>query len=353
MLTNLRLQNFRSYKDESYEFEPGVNIIVGPNASGKTNLLEAILVLARGSSYRTRDLELVRFGAPWAKLTGFFEKHQRIAKLEKTGETIKKTFELDDNSLHRLSLEREIPIVFFEPEHLQTLTSGPDARREFLDELIVRVRPGYKSTLSGYRRTLAQRNALLKRGQTYGEHQLFAWNVRLGELGQQIVLARLELIEDINKNLSKVYGRIANKRSRARLEYATKFPPSSYASRLVSQLEKDTKLDFERGFTAHGPHREDVLIYLNEHPIDQTASRGETRSLLLALKKLELEIIETARHQKPILLLDDVFSELDGSRRQALVEMVGNYQTVLTTTDADTALAYFSRQNLLAIGKKP
>src|SRR6266404_5873305 len=152
MITSLRLQNFRSYKDDSFEFDPGVNIVVGPNASGKTNLLEAVLVLARGSSYRVRDAELVQFDKPWARLDGTFQNNTRTIKLEPLG----KSYLLDDKPFKRLSLERTLPIVFFEPNHLQLMTRGPDQRREYFDDLLERSLPIYKSLLSGYKRTLAQ-----------------------------------------------------------------------------------------------------------------------------------------------------------------------------------------------------
>ena len=129
MISAIRLQNFRSYKDDSFEFEPGVNIVVGPNASGKTNLLEAVLVLARGSSYRARDSELIKFDQPWARLDGNFEKNTRVVKLEPPN----KTFILDDKTYRRLNLDKTLPVVLFEPNHLQLMTRGPDQRRDYFD----------------------------------------------------------------------------------------------------------------------------------------------------------------------------------------------------------------------------
>jgi DNA replication and repair protein RecF len=338
MISSLRLQNFRSYSDDSFEFDNGVNIVVGPNASGKTNLLEAVLVLARGSSYRVRDAELVQFGKPWARLDGNFEKHSRTVKLEESG----KTFILDDKPFRRLSLERTVPAVYFEPNHLQLLTRGPDQRREFFDDLLERSLPGFKALSNGYKRTLAQRNALLKHHRRQALQQLFAWNIRLSQLGSQIAAARQQLTDDINDNLAKTYSQISKKKTKTEIKYDSQFPPANYASRMLHKLEAATDSDFERGFTAHGPHREDFNFYLNGQPAGQSASRGETRSLLLALKIFELGLIEAARGQKPMLLLDDVFSELDGSRRRALVERLKKHQTIITTTDAEAVLEYFS-----------
>lgn len=352
MITSLRLQNFRSYKDESFEFEPGVNIVVGPNASGKTNLLEAVMVLARGNSFRARDAELIQFNKDWARLDGRFEKHDRVVKIQKSGDGASiKSFELDDKPFKRLSLERTTPIVLFEPNHLQLMVRGPEIRRDYFDELLERTLPHFKTVSNNYRRTLAQRNALLKRGRTKASQQLFAWDIRLSELGAQIADARQRLIDDINKSISRDYGRIAKKRIKVELKYDSQFPAANYASRMLAKLEKNIAQDFERGFTSSGPHREDTIFYLGGQPASATASRGETRSLLLALKIFELGLVERTRSQPAIFLLDDVFSELDGSRRRALVDSLSGRQTIITTTDADSVLEYFSESHLLATAK--
>ena len=335
MITSLRLQNFRSYADKSFEFDSGVNVVFGPNASGKTNLLEAILVLARGSSYKSKDIDLIAFKKPWARLDGVFDTGVRTLKLERQTDTVNKNFIIADKPYKRLSLQHTFPVVLFEPNHLQLITRGPDQRRQWLDELLERTTPGFKILSSRYYRALAQRNHLLKRGPAHGASQLFVWDVRLGELGAQIAVARADFIKQINTKLSRSYSQIAQKKSTAKVEYASQFPPDNYASRLVSKLGATATTDFERGFTGHGPHREDILFYLNKQPLLAAASRGETRSLLLVLKILELEQIEKARAQRPIFLLDDVFSELDDSRRKALVEHLSGYQTIITTTDAD------------------
>lgn len=345
MITSIRLQNFRSYRDSSFEFNDGVNIVVGPNASGKTNLLEAVLVLSVGKSYRAKDIELIREAKPWARLDGFFENHTRTVKLEP-----EKSYTLDGKLYKRLSFDKSIPVVLFEPNHLQLATRGPEHRREFFDDLLERSQPGYKSLAASYKRTLAQRNALLKQNPNYARKQLFAWNIRLSELGGKIAGPRQALIDDINSSISRTYSQIAQQKSKVTLEYESQFPADNYSSRMLDKLEKNTATDFERGFTAYGPHREDIIFYLNKKIAGQTASRGEARSLLLGLKIYELELIEKARGQKPIFLLDDVFSELDGARRLSLVDYLKNYQTIITTTDADSVLAHFTKgPNLIAI----
>jgi DNA replication and repair protein RecF len=351
MISSIRLQQVRSYKDSSFEFETGVNIIVGPNASGKTNLLEAVMVLARGSSYRARDIELMQFNKPWARLDGNFEKQARIVKIEAQNNLSFKNFVIDDKPFKRLGLERTVPVVFFEPNHLQLISRGPEQRREYFDEMLERSLPTFKSLAASYRRVLAQRNALLKHNQSQAEQQLFAWNIRLAELGAKIAQARQQLIDNINKGISKNYSQIARRKTKVEIKYDTQFPAEHYASRMLSKLERNLQLDFQRGFTSSGPHREDVTFYLDGQLVSSSASRGETRSLLLALKIFELDLIKKARSQEPIFLLDDVFSELDGSRRRALVESLKDRQTLITTTDAEAVIEYFSQNhNLIPLG---
>lgn len=353
MITNIRLQNFRSYKDFSFEFEDGANIIVGPNASGKTNLLEAVMVLAQGNSYRARNAGLIRHGAPWARLDGYFERQSRSVKLEGDPSNPDRTILIDDKPYRRLSMDNTLPLVYFEPEHLQSITRGPEKRRDYIDDLLIRTRPGYRQDLNSYNRVLAQRNSLLKKGRQAASSQVFAWDIRLGELGSRVARARQEIIARLDRDLSRAYGQIAGKRTKVAVTYEGQFPVESYASRLISALEKSLDKDMERGFTSAGPHRDDIALSIKDKPIAGSASRGEIRSLLLSLKKLELQLIEETSGRKPILLLDDVLSELDGSRRQALVEMLAGHQSILTTTDADTVLDYFARgsHKLLALTK--
>lgn len=353
-LASIRLQNFRSYSDESFEFEPGVNIVVGPNASGKTNLLEAVLVIARSSSYRAKDIDLIKFNKPWARVDSFFDNQARLLKLNKNQNKAEKTFEIDNKPFKRLNLERTLPVVFFEPNHLQFITRGPEQRREYIDDLLERSAVGYKALLASYRRTLAQRNALLKHSPSLAQKQLFAWNIRLSELGSQVAEARSKTIKDINKTISRTYESISQKKSKAELKYESHFPVDRYASRFLSKLDSSAAMDLERGFTVYGPHREDISFYLNKQIVGQTASRGETRSLVLALKIFELKLIGNVRGQKPIFLLDDVFSELDSARRQALVAHLENYQTIITTTDAEAIIQHFmGAYNILPLHKEP
>jgi DNA replication and repair protein RecF len=191
---------------------------------------------------------------------------------------------------------------------------------------------------------------LLKHGRKAAIKQLFVWNVRLSELGSKIVENRAKIINDINKVIAQTYGQIAQKKSYLEVFYESQFPAGSYASKLLNKLEQNTQADFDRGFTAYGPHREDIAFYLNGQLMSDAASRGEIRTLVLALKIYELNLIEKVRGERPLFLLDDVFSELDGLRRSSLVNYLKNYQTLITTTDADAILEHFTNSsNIIAL----
>jgi len=348
MITNLRLQHFRSYGDASFELESGVNIVVGPNASGKTNLLEAILVIARGGSYRGRDVELIDFEASWARLDAETLEGQRVVKLQrKSDEKCLKTFLLDDQELSRLMPRRALPVVLFEPNHLVLLSGSPELRRSFLDDLIEQTNLQFGALRRQYKRVLAQRNALLKRRPDDLIEQLFVWNVRLSELGGQIARERVQLIDRFNEHMSELYGLLALSEHSIKLAYVSRFAPDTYETTLLHKLEASTELDILRGFTVYGPHRDDLSVSIDGHEAAEAASRGETRTLVLALKILELQLLERLRDARPLFLLDDVFSELDAMRRQALTAFVADYQTLITTTDADIVLQHFSDSNVI------
>lgn len=339
MISDLRLQNYRSYRDNTFEFGNGVNIIVGPNASGKTNLLEAILVLCRGSSYRAPDTDLITHNKTWARLDGQANDQKRLIKLQQTEGKVKKLFTIGGTTLHRLTLPRSLPVVIFEPNNLQILTQSPEQRRNFLDDILEQTMPIFGDVRRRYKRTLAQRNALLK--QDFRADQLFVWNVRLSELGGQLAEHRIRYIETHKSDLTRLYNKLAGKRQKTDIVYRTKLHIPTYGSAMLSALETRVALDQELGFTTVGPHRDDLDFCLNGYSLASSASRGETRTMLLALKLLEIRSLEKARGTKPILLLDDVFSELDGKRRQALTAHLRDHQAFITTTDADIVVQHF------------
>lgn len=343
VFTDIRLQQFRSYADESLELAPGVNIIVGPNASGKTNLLEAILMLSRGGSYRARDAELVRFEKQWARLDAHDDTgKERTVKIECDEYGVcKKSFVIDSQVVLRLTQPKTLPVVVFEPNHLLLLSGSPELRRGFMDDLIEQTVPSFGAVRRHYKRVLAQRNALLKRGSHVAGPQIFVWNLRLSELAGRVVQERMALLERINTLAGGMYSQLARHDSAVDVEYKTALPTDNYESAMLRKLEQSLERDCILGYTTAGPHREDIEVLLNGHVLQETASRGETRTIILALKIIELQLLEQARGSAPLLLLDDVFSELDGARRQALTDFLKNYQTFITTTDADVVVQHF------------
>jgi DNA replication and repair protein RecF len=345
MITNIHLENFRSYHNESFEFTPGINIIVGPNASGKTNLLEAILFIARGETYRTHNLtELINNAADTARLEVHGDKNEvRIAYLKRQAETATKQFKFNEQPLKRLSYLKCLPVVVFEPSNVLIITGSPELRRNYLDDLLEQLKPGYGVLRRRYKRILAQRNNLLRQGLAAANKQLFAWNIRLSELGEQIVSFRYELVETINKSAETLYRQLTNSQASLKISYSSLIPIKQYGSKLLHQLEVSVNHDIERGFTGYGPHRDDLLIQLNKSAAANKASRGEIRTLMLVLDIIQTQLIEKARDKKPILLLDDVFSELDGSRRRALTRFLKPYQAFITTTDADIVIKHFAQ----------
>lgn len=346
MISSLRVQHFRSYDDDSFEFDQGVNIVVGPNASGKTNLLEAILVACVGSSYRARDRDLIKHDEDWARVDVHDGNQSRTVKLKMKDESsrIEKLFEFDNVLKRRLKLEDTVPVVVFEPTHLQLLTGSPERRRLFLDGILERSVSGFSQLSKQYARTLLQRNALLKQGAA-ASSQMFAWNIRLSELGGRIAEARLKLIQQLNETVQQHYRDVSGGDHDVELHYKTDGSIGAYGSRMLKALEASEARDVARGFTGYGPHRDDLAVVFDGRPLADVASRGEVRTLLLSLKILELRLVEQARGKKPLLLLDDVFSELDGARRRALTDFLRGNQVFITTTDADIVVKHFTESS--------
>jgi DNA replication and repair protein RecF len=349
MITDIRLQHFRSYDDAAFVIDAGVTIIVGPNASGKTNLLEAVLVIAHGSSYRVKDVDLAQFGSSWARLDAHTPSMSRTVKI-KTEPTPSKEIIIDDHVIKRLYPSRMLPTVLFEPNHLLLLSGSPELRRAFLDGLIEQSEAGYASVVRHYRRVLAQRNALLKKNPKNLREQLFVWNLRLSELGGRIARERHNLTERFEGRITELYSSLADRQNVISLRYVTQFPVENYETVLLHKLEDSIELDVLRGFTAAGPHRDDLKVFIDGHEAAEAASRGETRTVVLALKIMELQLLEELHEDKPILLLDDVFSELDVRRRQALTKYVSQYQTFITTTDADVVTQHFTDAATIPLG---
>jgi DNA replication and repair protein RecF len=342
-ITSLHLQQFRSYDDFAVELSPNVNIIVGPNASGKTNLLEAVLLVTGSSSFRASVADVIQHTKQWARVEAMMTDISRSVSIERSGDTCKRRYVINEVQRQRLRFEDSLPVVLFEPENMRLLTGSPDLRRDFLDDILSITDPQFASTKKHYIRALVQRNNLLKQHKNNIQDQVFVWNIRLSELAGYIAQARHGLITLFNTAISETYSTIATKKHIVQLHYISPLQIDNYESQLLQMLEKHLPQDIERGFTAYGPHREDFTVELRNVAAKVSASRGETRTLVLSLKLLEVSLLNDTRNTKPLVLLDDVFSELDGARRKALTTYLTNHQTIITTTDADVVAKDFAQ----------
>ena len=346
MIQTLQLTQFKSYKNGLFEFSDGVNIIVGANASGKTNLLEALHVICQLKGFRVGDKQLIQFDQPWSRIEAMTDDGVRAVKLKPS----EKSLDIDGQIVKRISASSGIPVVVFEPEHMLLLSNEPERRRAYLDGLLAVAEPEYKKTLNEYKRVLKQRNNVLKQP-TVRSEDMFPWNIQLAEKAGYLVQKRLKLLRELQPSYSNHYKAISNSNDELQVSYESSISKdaTTYSDELSRYLEQEFARDLQRGFTGAGPHRDDLLVELNGHDVRTTASRGETRSIVLALKVAELELVAQSTEKTPVLLLDDVFSELDGSRRRALAESLSKYQTFLTTTDADVAVDHFSDYNIIPI----
>ncbi len=335
------MHNVRSYDLASFEFDVNVTLILGPNGSGKTTILEAVYYLMRGTSFRGRDRDVI----PHTQEASEFKLELvdlplRRGRLGNGPEgRVVKSFSVADSNSARLAPKDKLPVVLFEPDELRLLSSSPQRRRDFVDGIIARLSPTYSTVLSRFSRTLLQRNELLKQSenmnQTDWENHLFAWDVKFAELSGSIIKARTNFIVHANDHLSRIYSQLAGSEHTVTARYVTPFSvvDDSLQQSLLQRLEASRRFDARRGYTSVGPHRDDIELSLDGHPATESASRGEMRTIMLAFKLLEVELQEHHSGQKPLILLDDVFSELDSSREQALIKTLAPYQTIITATD--------------------
>lgn len=346
MLQTLELKNFRSYEDELFSFEDGVNIIVGPNASGKTNLLQAIHALATSKAFGIQQ-ELRMYEKQQAKAHGVYKDEDRSIRINENETTL----EIDGITYKRLPKDKYLPIVVFQPDHMLMLSKEPELRRQYIDDLLTHKVSGYSKLLRDYKRTLAQRNRLLK-SESSSQSDVFVWDMQLVDLATEIVRHRSTLIDDLNKIVPESYHKIAKSSSdKVIVSYWCHGidKTEQYADTLHSELKKSWDKDKLRGFTGVGPHRDDLLVSIRGRMARDTASRGELRSLVLSLKLYELDVVRSEYDKNPILLLDDVFGELDGSRRKALAHALVDTQTFVTSTDADVVVEHFSNHNIIPL----
>ena len=331
-ISKLRVQNFRSHSDFLLEIGEKSTLISGENGSGKTSLLEAIYFALQGTSFRSSDKEILKNdGSSWFRIDlKTDEDSLRTIKFENLpdGKT-RKTFEIDGKKTARMPVGAKIPVILFEPDDLQLLSGSPNRRRDFLDRFLSQIYPHFRLALSRYNKALKQRNILLKR-ENLDADELFPWNLMLAEYGAEIIARRAELVENLNKRISQIYGEIAGVNDQIKIVYlGEKLSKNAILKMMSANFERDRIL----GYTNFGPHKHDIAFEFNGKDARNVASRGENRSLMLALKFIETDFLAEMSEKSPIVLLDDVFSELDENRQKLLTLHFSKYQTIITSTN--------------------
>lgn len=333
LVTSLAVQHVRTHSKYELQLSPDVTLITGPNGSGKTSLIEALYVALRGTSFKGSDQEILQHDAPWYRIDVGFDGEARTVKFDPSRSMGRKQFIINSKVHYRLPAGEKQPVVLFEPDDLRLISGSPVRRRQFIDRFIAQLDPQYAVSLRRYERALKQRNTLLKRSGRLSD-DLFAWNVSLSEYGAYIIDKRHQFIGMLAERMNDLYEAIAHTSDVVVVHYSEKRHADT-KQKLLSDLHAHSDRDALLGFTSTGPHRHDLLFEFNGSPALSRASRGETRSMVLALKFLEIELIESLAGVKPLILLDDVFSELDEKRQRYLASSTRGAQIIITSATAD------------------
>ena len=319
VVKKLSVQNIRSHDKFVLKLSPTTTVITGSNGSGKTSLVEALYISLQGTSFKGSDNDVLRHNSPWWRIDVEFDDYiKRTTTFDPSLISGRKKITVDDKVMYRLPAKFKHPVVLFEPDDLRLLHGSPTRRRQFIDRFISQLDPLYSTILHKYERALKQRNNLLKQQYTTTD-ELFAWNVTLSEYGAYIIEKRIAFIERINSQLNDAYNIIAKTNDIVTVHYSHTYI-GDIKQKLLNELTSHSERDAIIGFTSIGPHRHDVVFQFNYSPALAVISRGEVRTIVLALKFLEVDIIEQITNIKPIILLDDVFSELDDNRQKYLMD---------------------------------
>ena len=346
-VTAMELENFRNFKQAKFCFDKHRTAVCGDNARGKSNLLESIYFLAIGKSGRgARDRDIVRWGSDFFSIEAVTERDSqpvpiRIAYDSRVGK--KKAF-LDASPLPRLSdLVGRFNAVLFSPEDVDLVLRDPPQRRRLLDILVSQCNAAYLSDLEQFRRALSQRNRLLKENSHLDPPKLMPWNAQLAELGARIVLARLEALDEIRPIAQDFYSRISATPEELGSAYRSlvKEEERARAQEILADALLDRQAEeFSLGYTLSGPHRDNLLFSLDGRSAHKFASKGQLKSVLLAWKLSEASFLESRTGYAPVLLMDDIFSELDGKRADSLLDLVASFGQVVLTSARDPDLAF-------------
>ena len=335
---SLELQNFRNYKNLNINFDIGTNILYGNNAQGKTNILEGIYLLGTSKSHRSaKDKDMISFGSDESHLKmtviknnvpvriDMHLKKNRAKGIAINGIPIKKVSELFGI----------INVVFFSPEDLGIIKNGPAERRRFIDLELCQLDKMYVYNLMNYNKIINQRNQLLKDLNYYYDKDLYntldIWDIQLADFGSKIITRRESFIEELNEIIYGIHRNITNGKE----ELFIKYEPNISGNNLYDELSKNRDKDIKYKTTSVGPHRDDISFFNKNMDIRKFGSQGQQRTAALSLKLSEIELVKSVIKDMPVLLLDDVLSELDSSRQSHLLNSLHNVQTVITCTGLD------------------
>lgn len=344
----LQLEQYRNIEQLSLSTDASVNILIGPNAQGKTNILESLFVLALTKSHRThKDKELIRFEQQHARLSAEINKKYGDVKLEMSISPQGKTAKLNGLEQKKLSgFVGSLNVVMFAPEDLEIVKGSPSIRRRFMDMEIGQVHPSYLHHLSQYQRIIAQKNTFFKKASASGDSasvMLDVWNEQLAACGVKIMKNRQNFISKLQKWADSIHASITSGKEEIQIYYKPSFDAEDFQDETVLfnqfmiKLSQVKEQELRRGVCLIGPHRDDLSFSINGKDVYAYGSQGQQRTTALSLKLAELELIREEVGEYPILLLDDVLSELDRSRQTHLIETFqGKVQTFITTTGIES-----------------
>ena len=336
MLKSVALSHFRNYSDMYMEFDKGTNILYGDNAQGKTNILEAVYVSGTSRSHKgSKDKELIQFGQEESHIRTVVERDgldyqidMHIKKNKSKGIAINKVPIKKASELFGI-----LNIVFFSPEDLNIIKNGPSERRRFLDMELCQLDKVYLYHLTKYNKILNQRNKLLKDINFKPELKdtLSVWDMQMIDYGKKIIESRHRFIAELNGIVKNIHRNISGNKE----ELIIRYEPNVEERFLEQELKKNQQRDLKFGITSVGPHRDDMCFIIHEVDIRKYGSQGQQRSCALSLKLSEIELVKKSTRQTPVLILDDVLSELDSNRQNFLLNSIHDIQTVITCTGLD------------------
>ncbi len=343
-INGLKLLNFRNYENLNIEFEKGFNIIYGDNAQGKTNILEAIFLCASGRSHRTsKDADLVRINESGYYIKLSLDRSVMSSSIEILYDrTRKKRIKVNEIPIRRMTeLMGHLNAVIFSPEDLMIIKEGPSERRRFIDITISQLKPSYLYDLQQYNKILMQRNSLLKEihNNEALTETLDIWSEKLAEVGSRIMKVRHEFIKILSKKAQEKHLKLSDGKEKLTLKYCPSVKAPSMDSTgeiekcFLEVLKESRKKEMKTCTTMAGPQRDDYVIFLDGLELKQFGSQGQQRTAVLSIKLAEVEMMMEMTGEYPVLLLDDVMSELDARRRNYLFENLGEIQTFITCTD--------------------